>query len=197
MKITVTGFKGGTGKTTTAVHLAAYLQQRAPTILIDGDPNRSASEWNERGGLPFDVADEHAAKGQLEGYRHIVVDTEARPSENELRALARACDLLVIPCTPDALSLSALTPIIGALQNIGTPDYKILLTTVPPLPSRDADEARAMLKARKLPLFRAQIRRAAAFQKAALLGVPVYEVASPRAKIAWSDYEQAGKELTR
>ena len=44
MRISVVGFKGGVGKTTTAVRLAAYLQRKAPSILIDGDPNRSASE---------------------------------------------------------------------------------------------------------------------------------------------------------
>ena len=35
MYITVTHYKGGVAKTTTAVHLAAYLQQLAPTLLID------------------------------------------------------------------------------------------------------------------------------------------------------------------
>ena len=38
MYITVTNYKGGVGKTTTAVHLAAYFQRLAPTLLIDGDP---------------------------------------------------------------------------------------------------------------------------------------------------------------
>jgi cellulose biosynthesis protein BcsQ len=58
MIITVTSHKGGVGKTTTAIHLAAYLQRLAPTLLVDGDAIRSATKWSQRGGntgLPFKV----------------------------------------------------------------------------------------------------------------------------------------------
>lgn len=56
--ITVAQFKGGVGKTTSAVHIAAYLQTLGSTLLIDGDPNRQATAWGEQGGLPFDIVDE-------------------------------------------------------------------------------------------------------------------------------------------
>jgi cellulose biosynthesis protein BcsQ len=49
----------GVGKTTTAVHLAAYLQTLAPTLLLDGDDTRNATAWGQRGnGFAFKVADE-------------------------------------------------------------------------------------------------------------------------------------------
>lgn len=197
MIITVASFKGGVGKTTTAVHLAAYLQKKAPTLLIDGDPNRSASKWTTRGELPFKIVDERAAARHARDYEHIVIDTEARPGEEDLRALADGCDLLVIPTTPDALALDALLLTVEALEKIGADRYRILLTIIPPKPSRDGEEARQMLKKRGLPVFKGEVHRLVAFQKASLAGVPVYDVSDPRAGQAWEDYERIGKEILR
>ena len=74
MIVTVTSYKGGVGKTTSAVHLAAFLQQFKPTLLIDGDPNRSASGWVRRSdGFPFRVVDERQGVRFARDYEHIVI----------------------------------------------------------------------------------------------------------------------------
>lgn len=197
MIITVASFKGGVGKTTTAVHIAAYLQKKKPTLLIDGDPNRSASAYTKRGQLPFQIVDERGAAKFARDYEHIVIDTEARPVEDDLRSLANGCDLLIIPTTPDAMAIDALLLTVEALKRIKADNYKILLTVVPPKPNRDAEDARQMLTRNKLPVFKSDIKRLIAFQKASLAGVPVYEIKEARAEIAWKAYQSVGKEIIK
>ncbi|MEO0490143.1 MAG: ParA family protein [Cyanobacteria bacterium J06659_2] len=195
MIITVASFKGGVGKTTTAVHLAAFFQGQGETQLIDADPNRSASGWAQRGELPFPVLDEWQAGKQLYPYEHVVIDTQARPTPADLAALANSCDLLVLPTTPDVLALDALVLTVDYLSQIRMQHYQILLTAIPPKPSKAGQEVRDLLAEANLPVFETGIRRLAAFQKAALAGVPVYAVKDPRAEWGWQDYEAVGKEI--
>jgi chromosome partitioning protein len=116
MIVTLAGFKGVNGKTTAAVHLAGYLQTLLPALLIDGDPNRSALEWAARRRLPFQVLDEQAAQTVRRDYTpHVVIETQARPTPNDLRALAAGCDLLILPVTLDVLSIRVLARTVEAL----------------------------------------------------------------------------------
>lgn len=193
MLITVAGFKGGVGKTTTAVHLACYFAKRGDTLLVDGDPNRSATGWSKRGSLPFKVVDLMQAALYSPKYEHIIIDTAARPDAGDLEALADGCNLLVLPTSPDALAIDALLQTVDLLQALGSDRYRILLTMIHPKPVKMGAMARVALS--ELPLFKGEVRRLLAYEKASLAGVPVYATKDRMAKIGWSDYEAIAKEI--
>ena len=193
MLVTCASAKGGVGKTTSSIHIAALFAQHDRTLLIDGDPNHSALKWAKSGRLPFQVVDLMAASRHTRNYEHIIFDTPARPKQDDLEALVDGCDLLIIPTTPDILSIDATLETVDMLNALKCDRYRILLTIVPPAPRKTGAQAREALA--ELPLFGRSIREFAAYEKAALEGSVVHQVKDRNARIAWNDFQELGKEL--
>jgi chromosome partitioning protein len=115
-RIAITQRKGGVGKTTIAVSIAAELHSRgADVVLVDADPLRSACQWAALGGLPFaiqdltfssrkPVADWAAAVRRIHN-EIVVIDTP--PSDDSLAASIALADVAVIPVLPSGLDLEA------------------------------------------------------------------------------------------
>ena len=107
MRIALTSSKGGTGKTTTAVALAAHWAHQTPTLLIDCDPQDtgSAQWWLNRtdgrlAGLEWAKADAKKAAQTLrriDPNRLVVVDTRPSVHDEDILRLTRSVDLVVIP----------------------------------------------------------------------------------------------------
>jgi chromosome partitioning protein len=108
--------KGGSGKTTLAVHLAVEATRAGRrAILIDLDPQASAARWaDRRGERSPDVTSEHPARlvAALEGaakagYDLAVLDTAPHADQFAMQS-ARAADLILVPCQPSILDLDAI-----------------------------------------------------------------------------------------
>jgi len=192
--ITITGYKGGVGKSTTAIHLAAFFSNLGQTVLVDGDLNRTALAWAARGSFPFQVGDERQIGKLLQGVDYAVIDTQSRPSTNDLKELAKGCDLLILPTAPDVVSVEPMLVIAKDLGDMNA-NYRALITLVPPFPSRAGEMMREELERANVPVFRSMIRRSVIFQNAALVGKAISEMGDARSLLAWGDYESLGKEI--
>jgi chromosome partitioning protein len=139
--VTVAQRKGGVGKTTLAVCLAAELARRDLDVaLVDSDPQRSACQWAELGNLEFPVHEigletETVARWAREVKKvHaqaqiVVIDTA--PSERQLGASIAVADLILVPCTGSGLDIEATEGTIGIINAVrarrGTPLAVILV----------------------------------------------------------------------
>ena len=107
--------KGGVGKSTLAVHLAALAAEREKVILMDLDLQGSAMEWaNRRGDRPPVIMAAHPAsiareieRAAAEGYEAVFIDTAPHADHAALQA-ARAADLIMIPCRPVTFDIAAI-----------------------------------------------------------------------------------------
>ena len=103
MNIVVSNVKGGVGKTTTAVYLAAVAARRGrgPIVLVDADPQGATAEWYDTD--PIDGVDliegpsvRTVSKAMDQDDGLVVVDTPPGEGTVVQAALSRA-DAVVIP----------------------------------------------------------------------------------------------------
>ena len=123
--------------------------------MVDGDPNRSATGWAKRGALPLKIVDLMQAPMHSRNYEHVVIDTAARPSREDLEALADGCNLVGTAhyprCTSNGCTYYKLWI---HLKTLGSDRYRVLLTIIPPAPRQTGQQAREALSAEGIPLFK-------------------------------------------
>lgn len=125
MIVVVAALKGGVGKTTTSVYLAALASSRRSATLVDADPQASAAEWIEQSEderlQKVDVVEAPTdrlltrALGKVEGDAVAIVDTPPGHERLLAKAMERA-DVVVVPTrvggveTPRVEAVLAMVP---------------------------------------------------------------------------------------
>jgi chromosome partitioning protein len=114
--VAVISQKGGTGKTTLAIHLAAAASAAGFVALVmDTDPQATACTWHTwRGDADPDVIDcaahtllpKKLQQAAEMGADFAVIDTPPH-ADIMVREACKAADLLLIPCRPRAFDLDA------------------------------------------------------------------------------------------
>jgi chromosome partitioning protein len=207
----VIGQKGGLGKTTTVMNLAACFSRASDVAVIDVDPQQTSTDWAERAGedLPFDFTSETDPKmlGQMRHlqYDTVIVDTPGSlADEDVLNAVLDVSDFVIAPLTPSFMEIK---PVQRTLQEFVLPrgiPYRVLLNRVDPRDGRGQLEAFQELLdggtffggQTGLPRFQNYIRQAAVMKSMPLEGKVVTQYTDTRAsRAAISDYTSVSLEL--
>ena len=147
--IVIANQKGGSGKSTVAVHLAAAAEHAGdgPVVISDTDPQGTAGDWfnqRKRSGLetpryaPLALSDLAGKLRALDaaGAAYLFIDTAPSVSavNTELFAVA---DLIVIPLNPTPADLRALVKGLPPIKQSGTPFNFVLARVRPNLRNND------------------------------------------------------------
>lgn len=165
MIVSVCSLKGGAGKTTSAIFLAAAAQHLTGSVtLLDADPEGSALSWAKFTDLPFPVRPAPSAllaariADAAAQTQHVILDTPPNDRATLARA-AHAADVVLVPVKPTGLDVDRLQPTLEALLEVerqrGQLDAAILFThwNARRVLAREALEA-----LRHLPVLDAKVR---------------------------------------
>ncbi|WP_295815602.1 ParA family protein [uncultured Deinococcus sp.] len=171
--IAVLSLKGGVGKTTTTVYLAAVAAAAGHHVtIVDADSEHSAHRWASHAELPFTVVagepDRLArqVKAPLAEGHLVIIDTPPNSRELLMRAASLA-DIALVPVAPTGLEIDRLRPTLELLADMQAQredlDVAILLTRYNPR-RRLAKEAEDALVG--LPVLESRVRELEAYKAA-------------------------------
>ena len=146
--IVIVSQKGGAGKTTLAIHLAAAATAAGKSALIlDTDPQATASQWSQwRGGAEPEVVDCGAPtllalklrQAEQLGADVVVIDTPPH-ADIMAREACKLADLVLVPCRPQAFDLVAVETTAALVATSRRPAFVVFVAGPPRAPATYAE----------------------------------------------------------
>lgn len=181
--IAIVSQKGGAGKTTLAVHLAAAAERRGEVaLIIDADPQATASQWAAwRDDQPPEVIDSappriaaKIAQAKDAGATFIVIDTPPHADAAASKAMEVA-DLVLIPCRPSAFDLAAIKTTAKLVQLLAKCAWVVFMAGAPQAERLHADAGK-LVETYGIAACPHRIADRAVFRHASALGRTVFEI---------------------
>ncbi|MCP5430557.1 MAG: AAA family ATPase [Chromatiaceae bacterium] len=204
--IALVGNKGGAGKTTLCVNLASALAEKAPTAILDADPQRSSLQWRELAVRDdavavIDAVDGLAAKVDKSRKSFVNLVLDCPPSVNAIQTAQALdlCDLALIPVQPSPLDLWATVHIVDRVEAAkqANPRLRAVLVINQLEPrTRLSQLMRQALAELDLPAARTAIRRRVAYRSSVLEGRTVLDLGS-RGAVAANEIRELIEEVVR
>jgi chromosome partitioning protein len=124
--VAVVGNKGGTGKTTLSLNLAAGLARRGSVVIVDADPQQSAYQWrmigDENAALPAVVAAafglEKTVRALRDVHDHVVIDCPPSIKAPQTEHALRLADHALIPLQPSPMDLWATSHLARIIEQV-------------------------------------------------------------------------------
>jgi chromosome partitioning protein len=197
--------KGGVGKTTSLMNLAAVAAKNARVLVVDVDPQQSTTMGAARAGerLPFDFA-ENTDPNTLTRLRElpydvVFVDTPGNLTDTAiLGAVLDVSDFAIVPMVPEALAVDPTRNTISKLIEPRGVPYRVLLGKVDMrVPNLLEDWVNLVDVSLKLPRFKQHIRQYKSISDSPLTGDVVTQYPDTRQTAnAIYDYNAVALELT-
>jgi chromosome partitioning protein len=183
--LAVLSCKGGTGKSTISIHLAAAATRSGrKTVIADTDPQNSAMAWRRARKLPEPEVRPLNA-GALFAFQRtcaaggtdlMVIDTKAAAGDDGAEA-ARAADLCLVVVRPSFLDIKAVARSVETVVNLGRPGLVVVNQVPLGREGRMRSETLQLLKDLGLPLTAPVLKARAAFQASVACGLTADEFA--------------------
>lgn len=180
--------KGGSGKTTLALHLAVASSRERNTAVIDLDPQASATRWADRREDVVPVVLSAHASRLLHEMQHVdgaggellILDTAPHADSTALDA-AKAADLILIPCRPAILDLEAISNSLELVKTTRTPVFVVLNGVAPR--GNEANDVAAAIAGLGVDVAPVRLVNRVAFARSLISGHTAQEF-RPRSKAA-------------